>query len=187
MKKILILQGHPRKDSLVNALTQAYYDGAKAMGFDVELIHLIDLNFDLILREKDQALEPDLKMMQQKIKSADHLVISYPMWWATMPALVKGFIDRVFLTGFAFHYKGKFPEGLLKGKSARYIMTMDSPAFLYKLLQGGPGFKIINRSILKFSGFSPIKRSAFYSVRASTQEKRTKWLEQMNALGRKGI
>ncbi len=187
MKKILILQGHPRKDSLVNALTQAYYDGAKELGFDVELIHLIDLNFDLILREKDQVLEPDLKMMQQKIKAADHLVLAFPTWWSTMPALVKGFIDRVFLTGFAFHYKGKIPDGLLKGKSARFIMTMDTPEILYRFLLGGPGFTIMNRGILKFSGFSPVKRSIFYSVRTSTQEKRTKWLEQINALGRKGI
>lgn len=186
MKKILILQGHPRKDSLVNALTQAYYQGAKENGFDVELIHLIDLNFDLILRTNDQALEPDLIEIQQKIKETDHLVLAFPTWWSTMPALVKGFIDRVFLTGFAFYYKGNIPQGLLKGKSARFVMTMDTPAFLYRLL-GGPGFTIMNRGILKFSGFKPVKRSAFYTVRASSLEKRTKWIEQMKALGRKGI
>ncbi len=184
--KILILQGHPNKNSFVSALAQSYAEGATKKGHDVSLVHIIDLKFDPVLHggyQGNQPLEPDLEMMQRKIKECNHLVVAFPMWWSALPSLLKAFFERVLLPGYAFKYSGKIPQKGLKGRSARYIMTMDSPAFYYRLFLGAPGFTIIKKSILQFCGFSPIKRSVFYGVRASDAAKRKKWLEKIRILG----
>ncbi len=186
--KILILQGHPNKDSFVHALSQKYAEGARAKGHDVELINLIDLKFDPVLHQgyhqsPPQELEADLQMMQEKIKDCDHFVVAFPMWWASLPSLLKAFFERTFLPGYAFQYSDKLPIKLLKGRSARYIMTMDSPAFYYRLFLGAPGFTIIKKSILQFCGFSPVKRTVFYGVRKASDKKRKDWLEKVRILG----
>ncbi len=187
--KILILQAHPNKKSFVSALAQKYAEGARTKGHEVELIHLIDLQFDPVLHQgyhqkPPQPLEPDLQMMQEKIKSCNHFVVAFPMWWASLPSLLKSFFERTFLPGYAFQYTAnKLPSKLLKGRSARYIMTMDSPAFYYRLFLGAPGFSIIKKSILQFCGFSPIKRTVFYGVRNATEQKREGWLKKVRILG----
>jgi len=187
--KILILQGHPNKNSFVHALSQKYAEGARSKGHDVELINLIDLKFDPVLHNgyhssQQQELEADLLMMQEKIIACDHFVVAFPMWWASLPSLLKAFFERTFLPGYAFQYtKNKLPSKLLKGRSARYIMTMDSPAFYYRLFLGAPGFSIIKKSILQFCGFSPIKRTVFYGVRKASDQKRMDWLEKAHILG----
>ena len=112
MKKILIINGHPDKESFCFSLAVSYKKGADLAGADCELVNLIDLNFNPILTygyRKISELEPDLLEMQQEILAADHLVFVYPNWWSTFPALLKGFIDRVFLPNFAFKYREKGP------------------------------------------------------------------------------
>lgn len=189
-KRILVIQGHPNKESYIAALANRYFESAKENNFEIELIHLIDLEFDLVLRmgyRSDQSLEPDLIMMQEKIKACDHLIIFYPMWWASMPALLKGFIDRTLMPGFAFEYSGRLPVKLLKGRSARFVMTMDSPRWYYNILIGAPGFKMMKRAILNFCGFSPVKKTVFYNVRGSSIERRKNWLKKIGTLGAKGV
>jgi len=186
--KILILQGHPSKDSFVYALSQKYAEGARTKGHDVELINIVDLEFDQVLRkgyhsDQQQELEADLLMMQEKIKACDHLVVTFPMWWSSMPGSLKTFFDRTFIPDFAFKYTDKFPKKLLQGRSARYIMTMDSPAFYYRLFLGAPVFTILKKSILNFCGFSPVKRTVFYQVRSASDQKRKSWLEKARILG----
>ena len=185
MKNILILQGNPDKKSLSAAAAQSYYLGASKNGEQVELIHLIDLEFDLILRngyKKETPLEPDLAAIQEKILAADHLVLFYPTWWGTMPALVKGFFDRTLLPGFAFTYEGKMPVKLLKGRSARVVTSMDSPWIWYKMT-GSPGFKAIKNSILGFCGFGSVKISALYSTRTKSEQQIKNWLDKINQYG----
>jgi NAD(P)H dehydrogenase (quinone) len=104
-KKILILNGHPDKESYNYALAEAYFKGAKASGADVQIIHIRDLHFNLNLQygyRKRTDLEPDLLMTQEKLKWAEHLVLVYPVWWGSVPAIMKGFLDRTLLPGFAF-------------------------------------------------------------------------------------
>ena len=185
MKKILIIQGHPNKESFVSALAQKYSQGAEAAGNKVECIHLTDLTFDPILwggYKGEQPLEADLIKMQEKITWADHLVFAYPNWWGTMPALMKGFIDRTFLPGFAFKYTDKFPIKLLKGRTASVLVTMDSPNFWYTLFMGAPGHKAIKRTILQFCGVKT-KISSFYSVRTSSSAKKEAYLSRAKKLG----
>ena len=129
MKRTLIINGHPDKESFCFALAERYKKGADTAGAVCKLVHLIDLNFNPILTHgyrKISELEPDLVMMQQEILAVDHLVLVYPNWWATFPALLKGFLDRVFVPGFAFKYRENSPlwDKLLKGRTKTFFVGM---------------------------------------------------------------
>jgi NAD(P)H dehydrogenase (quinone) len=192
MKKILIINAHPLKDSFCAALAQSYIEGAQKSGATCKLVNLIDLNFDLIMRfgyKKRMDVEPDLIQIQQDIKEADHLVLVYPNWWATYPAQLKGLFDRAFVPGFAFQYRENSPmwDKLLTGKSARMIVTMDTPDWFYSLIYKNTGHNAVKVGVLEFSGFKPVKVSAFSPVKSSTEAKRKKWLAEVEKLGVKMV
>jgi len=189
MKKILIINGHPDKESFCFALAESYKKGADTNGDQCQLVHLIDLKFNPILTYGYRLvsdLEPDLLKIQQDILQADHLVFVYPNWWATFPALLKGFIDRVLLPNFAFKYqeKGPFWDKLLKGKTARLIVTMDTPKWYYWLINKNAGHNAMKIGVLEFCGIKPVKISVFASVKSSNELKRKKWLAEVETLGR---
>lgn len=190
-KRILVIDGHPSDKSLCRSLGSAYVDGATMSGFEVRHLVLAHLEFDPILREgfkSGQVLEPDLAQAQQHIQWADHLVFVHPVWWSNMPALLRGFIDRVFLPGFAFKYhtQGILWDKLLKGKSARVIFTLDTPLWIYRLFLGAPSEKALVKGVLRFCGVGPVKSSGFGPIRRSPEEKRRHWLEQVRRLGQGG-
>ncbi|MFM9910774.1 MAG: NAD(P)H-dependent oxidoreductase [Chitinophagaceae bacterium] len=190
MKKILIINGHPDKESFCFALADSYKKGADAAGGDCKLINLADLKFNPILTygyRKISELEPDLIEAQKDILAADHLVFVYPNWWSTYPALLKGFIDRTFLPNFAFKYhtKGPFWDKLLKGKTARLIVTMDTPAWYYWLINKNAGHNSMKIGILKFCGVNPVKITAFATIKSSDDKERKQWLDEVEALGKK--
>ena len=189
MKNILIINGNPDKESLCMDLAISYMNSASAAGADCKLVNLIDLEFDLILRHgyrQRTELEPDLLKMQQYISEADHLVFVYPTWWGTYPALLKGFIDRVFLPKFAFKYRENslLWDKLLQGKTARLIVTMDTPKWYYSLIYRSPGHNSLKKGVLEFCGIKPVKITAFGPVKSSSKEARQKWLNTTERLGR---
>ncbi len=190
MKKILIINGHPDKESFCFYLAESYKKGADTAGADCKLVNLIDLDFNPILTfgyRKISELESDLVKMQKEISSADHLVLVYPNWWSTFPALLKGFIDRVFVPGFAFKYRENSPfwDKLLKGKTARLIVTMDTPWWYYWLINRNAGHNAMKICVLEFCGIKPVKITAFAPVKSSDEKKRKQWLDEVEALGKK--
>ena len=192
MKKILIILGHPVKDTFSDNLTQAYIQGATQAQADIRYLKLNQLsfnpNFSSGYRGR-QDLEPDLAMAQEMIAWADHLVFFYPNWWATFPALLKGFIDRTFLPGFAFRYGNgrKHPEKLLSGRSARLIVTMDNSPWYYKWVLRQPGHHAMKKGVLQFCGINPVRITTIGSVKLSSEKQRRNWLAQVQKLGRKMI
>lgn len=190
MKKILIINGHPDKESFCLELAKKYKIGADSSGADCKLINLIDLKFSPILKygyRKRTDLEDDLVRVQHDIKDAAHLVFVYPTWWGTQPALLKGFIDRVFLPGFAFKYRENslFWDKLLKGKTGRLIVTMDSPIWYNSLVYKSPGHNAMKKAILGFCGVKPVKITTLSPIKSSTQAKREKWLKKIENIGRR--
>ncbi len=188
MKKILIINGHPDKDSLCNEFAESYRRGVETSSADCILVNLIDLDFDPILRygyRQRTELEPDLLNIQKEIQNADHLVFVYPTWWGTYPALLKGFIDRVFLPKFAFKYRDNslLWDKLLKGKTARLIVTMDTPKWYYSLIYKSPGHNAMRKGVLEFCGIKPVKITAFGPIKSSDGKKRQKWIKQIEKLG----
>lgn len=190
MKKVLIIQGNPIANSYGSQLAEVYARGAAESGAEVRELVLAELEFDLNLSggyKGKQPLEPDLQKAQELISWADHLVFVYPNWWGGMPALLKGFIDRVFLPGFAFKYRknSPLPEQLLKGKTARLIVTMDSPSVYYRFYLGQPGHQMMKHSILKFCGVDSVRATNITQLRKMPEVARKQWLERVHRMGRK--
>ncbi len=187
-QKVLIIQGNPDPDSLCQALAEAYKNGAQKTNAEVRQIDVRQIEFDPNLPfgyKRDLDLEPGLVDAQQSIAWADHLVFVYPTWWGTMPALLKGFVDKVFTPGFAIrHRKGSLLyDRLLKGKTARLIVTMDSPPWYFRLITGQPGHRAMKQATLHFCGVKPVKITSLGPVMGSKKAKRVGWLHRVQQLG----
>ena len=192
MKKILIILGHPVKDTFSDKLTTAYIDHALKSKAEIRYLKLNQLKFDPNFStgyRGNQELEPDLVMAQELIRWADHLVFFYPNWWATFPALLKGFIDRTFLPDFAFKYvKGKRShEKLLTGKSARLIVTMDNSPWYYRWVLNQPGHHAMKKAVLQFCGINPVNITTIGPIKRSNEPKRQQWINRVSRLGERQI
>ena len=190
-KNILLILGHPSENSLCKALLDAYQNGAESAGANCKTLYISRLNFDVNLsdgykKEEAMLLEDDLIESQQLIQWADHVVLAYPNWWGFMPAITKGFIDRIFLPGFAFrNHSGKnFPEKLLKGKSMRLLVTMDTPTLWFYIMYRASQYQILKDIIFGYVGFDPIRFSTFGFIRKSTEKQRNNWLQKVQKLGK---
>jgi putative NADPH-quinone reductase len=143
-----------------------------------------------ILRTKAEferaASVPDIRDAQHAILWADHLLILYPLWLGTMPALLKAFLEHVLRPGFAFDESSRLPRKLLKGRAARIVVTMGMPAFLYRWYFGARGLRSLERNVLGFCGIRPIRASLIGMVEAGGDARRAKWLDRLHALGRRG-
>jgi putative NADPH-quinone reductase len=194
-QRIAIIQGHPDPAGthLCNALGDAYAKAAEAAGREVQRIDVARLDFPL-LRTKEEFYEGAapavLASAQAAIAAADHLVIIYPLWLGSMPALLKAFFEQVFRPNFAFvsinSAQGKWTR-LLKGKSARVVVTMGMPAFVYRWYFGAHSLKSLERNILGFCGIHPVKENVFGMIDAASDHTRRGWLEKMAEFGRRGV
>jgi len=187
-KNTLVVLGHPDENSFCGALAEAYVEGARNAGTDVREIRIGSLEFEPVPRRRhwdDRELEPDLAEAQELIRWARHLVFVYPVWWGTIPALMKGFIERVFTPGFAFRYREGSPfwDRLLSGRSAHLIVTMDSPPWYYRWVFRMPGHNEMKRTVLGFCGVKPVKITSFGPMRDSSREQREKWIAEVRGFG----
>ena len=192
MKKIVIINGHPNKESFNFALAEAYKKGAEQSNAAISTITIAELNFNPNLAfgyQKRMEMEPDLQAAWQKIKEADHLVWVHPVWWGGLPAVTKGFIDRVFLPGLAFRYRENsvWWDKLLKGKTAHIITTLDQPGWYYRLVYGRPSVNQLKKTVLEFCGVKPVRVSYVGIIKTSEKPQREKWLQQVFEMGRKQL
>ncbi|MDQ1854947.1 NAD(P)H-dependent oxidoreductase [Chryseobacterium sp. WLY505] len=190
MKKIAIINGHPNQDSFNFGVAEAYRLGASETGAEVREIVIRDLTFNPNLQfgyQKRMELEPDLLKAWEIIQWADHLVWVHPVWWGGFPAIMKGFIDRLFLPGMAYKYRENsvWWDKLLKDKTAHIITTLDQPGWYYRLFFGRPSVNQLRKSILEYCGVKPVKVTYIGIIRNSKEEQRSKWLKKVKGLGRK--
>jgi putative NADPH-quinone reductase len=190
MARIAIVVGHARQETYCEALGEAYKRGAQAAGHDAKLFVTSRMYFDPIMREgyvRVQELEPDLAEAHDAIPAADHLVLIFPLYLGTLPAIFKGFLERILQPDIMEPAKtGKFVK-VLKGKSARIIMTMGMPGFVYRWWFGAHALKMLKRNILGFMGVSPIRSTIFGSIEGVSANKRRQWLVAVEDLGRKAL
>ncbi len=190
MKKILILLGHPDKDSYSGRLADEYERGAKEIGAEVVRLNLEELQFDPILHKGYkviQPLEPDLVTVQEKINWADHIVIVYPNWWCTMPAKLKGLFDRMWLPGFAFNFD-KTTKKLIKrltGKTAHIIIVAGTHSPFMTWFKFGDYTNEISNGILEFAGIKT-RVTAFGPTERVKPVKLDQWAQKVFELGKKG-
>jgi len=189
-KRILVIEGNSKGKSLCRSIASSYVKGARNSKHEVKIANLHDLIFNPILDEgydSKQKLEKDLVKIRENILWANHLVFVYPIWWGSFPAEFKGFIDRVFLPGFAFKYEKKslLPKKLLKGKSARMITTRGGPRIFYFGSLSFPGM-ILRRFVLHFCGVRQVRSTNFYSITKVSKERADKILKKSFNLGARG-
>jgi putative NADPH-quinone reductase len=193
MKHIAIIQGHPDEQGshFCNALAEAYASGARGAGHEIEMIDVARLDFGLLrtMQEFRNGTPPaEIREAQDVIRRADHLVFFFPLWLGGAPAVLKGFLEQTFREGFAMQLDagGRGWRRLLKGKSARIVVTMGMPAFVYRWYFGAHGLRWLERSILAFAGLAPIRESVIGRVEQRGPLSRGRWLIRMQALGRAG-
>ncbi|MEE2729578.1 MAG: NAD(P)H-dependent oxidoreductase [Pseudomonadota bacterium] len=180
-KNIALILGNSDDESFCAAIAETYAAAAEEAGHQVRYFKLGDIEFDPVLRhgyKQRQTLEPGLESIREAILWSDHLVLVYPIWWGSIPAVLKGMFDRVFLPGFAFKYRdnSQFWDRLLAGRSAHAIATMDTPPWYFKLVYCSPAHHQMRKTILEFSGIKPVKITSFGPVRYASDAKRAGWL-----------
>ena len=192
-KHIAIIQGHPDAQTrhFGHALADEYAKGCEDGGNEVKRIEVAQLDFPLLRtkEEFEKGRAPDsITEAQNAIAWADHLVIFYPLWLGSMPALLKAFLEQVLRPGFAFEYQpsGGMAKKLLTGKSARIVITMGMPAFVYRWVFGAHDLKNLKRNTLWFCGIGPVKSTLIGSIEGLTERQRDDWLDEMRGLGELG-
>jgi putative NADPH-quinone reductase len=191
-RRILIIQGHPdqRGDHFCHTLGDRYESGALAAMHEVRRVDVAGLDFPLLRSKKEWdsgAVPAALASVQHDIAWADHLVMIFPLWLGDMPALVKGFLEQVARPGFAIGKPAQ--QGgmkLLRGRSARIVVTMGMPAFVYRWYFGAHAIRSLERNILRFVGVAPVRRSLIGLVEGKDGRRRTRWLAAVERLGTKG-
>ena len=188
MSKIAIVVGNPMRNSYSEGLGKAYLRGAEAGGHDAKLFLLAHMKFDAILREgyrREQPLEPDLVAARQALQASDHLVFVFPLWAGDMPAIMKGFIERVLQPDLLAIQKsgGKASWKIFKGKSARIIMTMGMPGWFYRWYYGAHALKLLRRNVLHLIGVKPVRSTIYGMIEAVGDQTRKQWLREVEALG----
>ncbi len=192
MRKIMIVVGHPQTNTFCQALGEAYRRGAEGAGHEVKLFTLSAMRFDPILSagfRKEQPLEPDLQAAYGALSACDHLVLIFPLWCGDMPALLKGFIERL-LQPDLIHHQGTgnaMNWAIFKNKTARVIMTMGMPVSIYRFWYGGHALKLLARNILNFIGIKPIRHTLFGMIGTSKPATRERWIADVARLGQQGI
>ncbi|KZY11340.1 NADPH:quinone reductase, partial [Alcanivorax sp. HI0035] len=172
------------------ALADRYAESAEQAGNEVRYFRLGEIEFDPVLRHgynRRQELEPGLLDIQSAITWSEHVVLVFPVWWGSMPAIMKGMFDRLFLPGYAFKYRenSQLWDKLLVGRSAHVITTMDTPPWYFRLVYRNPAHNQIRRTILEFVGIKPVEITVLGPVRGASDGKRQTWLDRVSAFARK--
>ena len=192
--KVYIILACPNKAGLCYAAFESLKKGLQAAGHEIKTTDLYAENFNPVLvfneqkHRRDLQYAPEMQSYRDAIRWAEHLVFVFPIWWSGMPAILKGFIDRVFAKGFAYEYKGggATMNGLLKNKTAWIVHTQDAPTIVrfVPFLVHDYGL-VLKKQVLLACGFKKVRRFPVFSVSKSSPEKRRKWLQKLYDLGYK--
>jgi NAD(P)H dehydrogenase (quinone) len=191
MKRIFIFNGHPVKNSLSRTLVEAYADAARQAGHEVRLTHLHDLSFDTDFAwvdfEHPKPLEPELEQWLQDLSWSEHFMMSTPMWWGGLPAKLKGLFDRALLPGRAFDTRHKtllgLPGPLLTGRTARVVITSDTPGWFMRLAYRNALVWQLRGQILEFVGLKPTRITHLSPASEPKAGAVQRWVKQVRALG----
>lgn len=193
MKRIFILNGHPAEQSLSRTLVEAYADAARRAGHEVRLTHLHDMDFDAdfgwVNYQAPKVLEPVLEQWVQDLSWSEHFMMSTPMWWGGLPAKVKGLFDRALLPGRAFDTRNKtrlgLPRPLLTGRTARVVVTSDTPGWFMRLAYKNALFWQLRRQILEFVGLKPTRLTHLGPASEAKPDQVERWVKLIQDLGAK--
>ncbi|MBN0989511.1 NAD(P)H-dependent oxidoreductase [Amphritea pacifica] len=189
-KRIFILNGHPAQESLSKTLLESYAHAAREAGHEVRMAHLHDMKFDsdygFAGYTTYKPLEPVLEKVLSDLEWCEHLVMSTPLWWGGIPAKLKGLFDRAFLPGRVFDTqvtKFGIPSPMLSGRTARVIVTSDTPNLFMRLFYKNALHHQLRKQIFGFIGFKPTRIIQFSSASHAKPAAVERWLKQVRKLG----
>ncbi|MFD1441124.1 NAD(P)H-dependent oxidoreductase [Lacticaseibacillus hegangensis] len=193
MTNTVIVTSHPYDGSFCHALMASAKAGAEKAGNTVDVIDLEADGFDPVMHSKDligflkhKAQDPQAIDYIERVKAADHLILIFPIWWELMPAMMKGFIDKVVFPGETFNYtKGGMgmASNLPNLKSTTIMTTMNTPKSLYRWVFGNAIQRALVRGTFVKMGLKHVKWMSCNMVKKSSDAKRQGWLKQANVIG----
>lgn len=193
--RILVVIGTPLAGSLNHALARSYVDAARAGGADVRVVDLardavpghpsVRDEVRLPRTDADVPLSPDVAGYIADVDWADHLVFFFPQWWGSVPGALKSWIDRVFVRGFAYRYRptGRLWDKLLTGRTARIVMTMDSPSAWNAWVYRDAPIRTLRNATLEYCGIRVRGVTRLSEVRHRTDADRERWVRGMASFG----
>ena len=188
---ILLVLAHPDVKSFNHALAQTVREALRALGHDVAYHDLYAEGFDPVLPAgeipRTGPLTPEVAHYCLELQSAEGLVLVHPNWWGKPPAILAGWVDRVFRVDVAYRFLESdagagVPLGLLKCRRALVLNTSNTAATREAAVFGDPLGRIWCDCILKFCGIDQVRRRMFETVVTSTSEQRQAWLEEAKGL-----
>jgi len=187
--KVVIVFNHPYGEGYCNAILDAVTEGLQKANHDVDLMHLDNDGFNPVMSKIDlkafvehKPVDPQVIDYNKRLEKADHLIFIFPIWWDLMPAMTKGFVDRVLTPGVVYdhHSRGFGLIPLLKNlRSVTIITTMNKPKIMYSLFTGSLIRKAMIKSVFKTMGYKNLKWISFNRVKLVSQKKRIKWLAEI--------
>ena len=174
--RVFVLCGHPDEGSLCGALADEAAQAARARGAEVRQMQLCAMAFDPNLAggyKTRQDHEPDILAFLDAIRWCDTVILVHPLWWGAAPAKLKGLIDRAFLPGIAFAYEGEghFPKKLFEGRTARVLITADTPPWYLWLGYRNGWLNVLRRQILDFVGLKVTHMKVVGTIRDATPDR----------------
>ncbi|BCN29407.1 NAD(P)H-dependent oxidoreductase [Anaeromicropila herbilytica] len=173
----LIVFAHPNPKSFNKSIVDTIEKVSKEKGEEVTIRDLYDIGFDPVLKPSDfEALQngstpEDIRTEQEFIRTADIISFVYPIWWTGMPAILKGYVDRVFSSGFAYDYVDGAPKPLLTGKRGLLFSTSGSPNEPYTHSGMHKSMKqTTDEGIFGFTGIEVINHAFFGAVPSATEK-----------------
>ena len=185
---VLVILGHPRKGSFNHAIAERAVEALSGNGHDVIFHDLYDEGFPALLSRdelrRDASLSPDIERHCSELAAADGIIIIHPNWWGQPPAILKGWVDRVFRPGVAYEFVGDdtgagVPSGLLKARSALVFNTSDTPKEREMEAFGDPLESLWASCILGYCGIPEIRRKTYGVIVTSTEKEREAWLQDV--------
>lgn len=191
---ILIVLGHPDAGSFNAAIARAAKEELEELGHQVVFHDLCREAFDPILPTEeiplDGPVDPLIARHCDELAQADGLVVVHPNWWGQPPAMLKGWVDRVFRPGVAYRFlegdDGEgVPEGLLKARLAVVFNTSNTFPEREAAVFGDPLEKLWRTCLFEFCGIEDFYRRTFSVIVVSSREQRKQWLDEVRATMRR--
>ena len=184
---VLIILGHPDKKSFNHAIAKACIAQVESNGHTVLFHDLYAEKFNPLHQidnlNQNEEVDDIVKIHCSHLKKSDAIIVIHPNWWGQPPAIIKGWLDRVFLPGVAYDFisnnKGKqTPVGLLKAQTGLVLNTSNAPSTIENdFLQS-----IWKNHVFGFCGVKKIERKNFAFIKGSDNKQRAKWLLEVKQM-----
>ncbi len=185
----LVVCCHPNPKSYTHAVFEAVRAGLAEGGADVEALDLYAEGFDPVLVVDEERRRRDLDKVaytrrhREQLARCDAVVFVYPVWWGGFPAVLKGYVDRTFVSGLAYSFAGRpkdavLPDGLMRGKEAHCFYTLDSP---WWVALADPGWFSNEFTLFRYCGFGVVRRHYLARLKLTTHDERARWLAEVRS------